>query len=414
MCKISVIIPVYNRGFCIGECIESVQRQTVADLEIICVDDGSTDDTVDRINEYITKDSRIKLYSVEHLGPGAARNYGIKKAKGRYVSFLDSDDLYLDSDSLEIMICAAEDKQMSVCGSRIYRFVDGVHIMQNPFVYLMDIEEYGTEVRFADIQYPYEYTGFIYRREFLLDNNIIFPDYKRCEDPVFQAKALNHAEEYLMTSVRLYEVRTIPGKLEVEWNSHYVLDTLKGIKELIDLADKYDYRILKSIALEYTYENTRRLKENADGEGMRLLNEICASSDSAVDDSMAGVFMYYTKHCPNLINKIEQYLRALQVKTVLIYGMGKYGKTFYGLLSQTSVEILGGIDRKADSFEDIPVYHPDDDLPVVDAIMITTRYSDGIREQLESRDSARVLNTFVMLDEIMKSIRQSWVYQGIT
>ena len=91
MCKISIIIPVYNSGELIIEAIESALSQTFPDYEIIVVDDGSTDSIKDRLKKY---SGRIKYFFQNNQGPAAARNNGLKYSKGEYISFLDADDLW--------------------------------------------------------------------------------------------------------------------------------------------------------------------------------------------------------------------------------------------------------------------------------------------------------------------------------
>ena len=93
MPKISVIIPVYNTEKYLEQCLESVINQTYKDLEIICVNDASTDNSFDVINEYSKKDSRIKYINFEtNKGVSAARNVGLEAATGDYICFIDSDD----------------------------------------------------------------------------------------------------------------------------------------------------------------------------------------------------------------------------------------------------------------------------------------------------------------------------------
>jgi len=90
---VSIIVPTYNRGHLIGETIQSVIDQSYTNWELIIVDDGSTDDTKKRIEEL--KDNRLRYYSIEHCGIiGAVRNRGMNNARGEYIAFLDSDDLW--------------------------------------------------------------------------------------------------------------------------------------------------------------------------------------------------------------------------------------------------------------------------------------------------------------------------------
>jgi glycosyltransferase involved in cell wall biosynthesis len=90
--KISVIIPVYNSAQFLPSCLESVINQTLKDIEIICINDGSTDNSLFVLQEYARRDSRIKIFSQPNRGVSAARNVGLKIAIGEYICFIDSDD----------------------------------------------------------------------------------------------------------------------------------------------------------------------------------------------------------------------------------------------------------------------------------------------------------------------------------
>ena len=92
--KVSVIIPVYNTENYLRECLDSVLAQTLREIEVICVDDGSTDNSLNILKEYQNKDTRIVVLTQENRSAGAARNYGLSIAKGKYLSFLDSDDFF--------------------------------------------------------------------------------------------------------------------------------------------------------------------------------------------------------------------------------------------------------------------------------------------------------------------------------
>ena len=92
--KVSVIIPVYNSEKYIGTCLDSIINQTLQEIEIICVNDGSTDRTSEILQFYREKDSRIKIIEQENAGAGAARNYGLRNSSGEYLSFLDADDFF--------------------------------------------------------------------------------------------------------------------------------------------------------------------------------------------------------------------------------------------------------------------------------------------------------------------------------
>lgn len=100
---ISVIIPVYNAEKYIKKCLETLINQTYSNLEIICVDDGSTDHSVELLEMYAKKDDRIKIFTQKNAGPAAARNLALKKVTGEYISFVDADD-FLQYNAYEILV----------------------------------------------------------------------------------------------------------------------------------------------------------------------------------------------------------------------------------------------------------------------------------------------------------------------
>ena len=102
MPKISVIIPVYNVEKYLRECLDSVINQTLKDIEIICINDGSTDGSIKILEEFAQKDSRIIVINQENQGQGTARNKGIDIASGEYIAFLDPDD-FIDLDTFEVV-----------------------------------------------------------------------------------------------------------------------------------------------------------------------------------------------------------------------------------------------------------------------------------------------------------------------
>ncbi len=121
-CKVSVIIPVYNLEHYIERCIDSVLLQTFGDFEIICVDDCSSDDSVQIIKKISSLDARVKLFQhQENLGPAIARNLGCKNAEGDYLFFLDGDDT-LPLNALEVLYEAAIKTNADLVRGRVMKF----------------------------------------------------------------------------------------------------------------------------------------------------------------------------------------------------------------------------------------------------------------------------------------------------
>lgn len=116
--KVSVIVPIYNAEIYIDKCIQSIINQTLKDIEIILVDDGSTDKSVEISNKYAENDKRIKVIKQKNKGASSARNYGISVATGDFITFVDSDD-FIEIDMLEVLYNAAIDNKCDVILSGI-------------------------------------------------------------------------------------------------------------------------------------------------------------------------------------------------------------------------------------------------------------------------------------------------------
>ena len=112
-CAISVIVPVYNTEEFLRECIDSILNQTFRDIELICVDDGSTDQSLLILRDYERADSRVKVFEQPHAGQSVARNFGIDMAGGKYIYFVDSDDILADG-ALETMYALIEERDVDI------------------------------------------------------------------------------------------------------------------------------------------------------------------------------------------------------------------------------------------------------------------------------------------------------------
>lgn len=145
MIKVSVIVPVYNVEQYLPQCLDSLVNQTLQDIEIIIVNDGSTDNSQEIINNYIKRyPKKIKNYIKENGGLGSARNYGLKHAIGKYTSFVDSDD-WLDLNALELMYKALEKHKsdIAVC-DMVDHFLNGEKIYHNCTKYKFKYEKTGS------------------------------------------------------------------------------------------------------------------------------------------------------------------------------------------------------------------------------------------------------------------------------
>lgn len=188
MIKVSVIVPIYNVEQYIVRCLQSLYTQTLDEIEVLCVDDHSTDRSVELLNEFIAEHRLEKCWSVlstpHNSGPAVARNIGIASAKGKYVAFVDSDD-WIENNMLEILYLQAEEYDADISsGAAILDYPDGHHKhMMNPQV--------GNGVvttnmrKYLLMHYISNFTTMIFRRNWLLDNKIIFPNTHSSEDSCY-------------------------------------------------------------------------------------------------------------------------------------------------------------------------------------------------------------------------------------
>ena len=118
---VSVIVPVYHTSEYLPQCLESLLNQTLEDLEILCVDDGSSDDSAEIAEEFSRRDSRVRLLRQEHQGVSAARNLGLRHARGTYIAFVDGDD-WVEPDMLRTMIASAGEtgSDVVVCSAKVH------------------------------------------------------------------------------------------------------------------------------------------------------------------------------------------------------------------------------------------------------------------------------------------------------
>ena len=125
MIKVSVIIPIYNMERYLKECLDSVLNQTLKEIEIICIDDGSTDHSHEILLDYRERYANILLVRQENQGAGPAKNKGMACAKGKYICFMDPDDYYAQDQALELLYKNAEENRVSVCGGDFITFFHG-------------------------------------------------------------------------------------------------------------------------------------------------------------------------------------------------------------------------------------------------------------------------------------------------
>lgn len=211
MPKISIIIPIYNVEDYLKQCLDSVVNQTLQDIEIICINSASEDNSYQILQEYIKKDKRITVINLtENLGQGIARNQAIKEANGEYIIFLDADD-WLELNACEIAYNEILKKKCDFVKFAYSKYDENTQniLEQYSAVDVLIKNSNNSDIRNTNIDFLracYSWSQ-IYNREFLIKNDIKFANLRLCEDVPFIIKTWITAESFSTIRIPLYYYR---------------------------------------------------------------------------------------------------------------------------------------------------------------------------------------------------------------
>lgn len=239
--KISVIVPIFNSVQYLEFCLKSIVNQTLNNIEIIFIDDGNKDNTLLLLKKYQKTDKRIKIISQNHQGSGIARNNGIKNSNGKFIAFMDSDDLYPNNNILELLYNSATRNNALICGGGLTKFT-----FFNNSIKLLDSPKNRGKMKFQkekffnyyDYQYDFGYYRFIYKNTFLKKKKIFFPNYLRYQDPPFFIKAMFYSKKFYAIKEITYYYR-ISNKTW-KWNKMKIIDQYKGFELTLQLSEKFN------------------------------------------------------------------------------------------------------------------------------------------------------------------------------
>ena len=293
--KISVIIPVYNAEAYIEQCLESVMNQTLKDIEIICVDDGSTDNSISILKEYEKKDARISVLYQKNQFAGVARNNGLSIAKGEYVAFLDSDD-YFELDGLEKLYNIATENNLDFVKAASYivdtqtsdistnKYYSNGAFNENQMKNILTFAAAPRKLlSVADVPW-----NAIYKLKFLNDNEIRFNNLRCINDHSFYMNCLVHASRIMITKIFLTYYRINQS------------NSLIGVRSKNFNCQLASYNLVKEIVSNIPYD----LKK------LVLQNELYL------------IFMWYEKFqngnkiSMQLITQVDEFVKSYEAKDV--------------------------------------------------------------------------------------------------
>lgn len=340
MVIVSVIIPVYNAEKYIKECLDSVLNQTLNCLEIICIDDGSTDKSLQMLQDKQLADPRIKILSQKNQGSGPARNRGLKEARGKYVAFLDADDFWYDNFVLEKIVKVAEENGSIITGAFWGIYKDGRYTRSWLHGKYFENDISGKWLSFREEQECMGYCSYLYQREFLIGNDILFPSYYRFQDPPFLTEALLKVERYYVVPADWHCYRTI-YKNSLSTNQR-TTDFVKGVIDVMEIAQKHQLEKLFSEMIRQLNEFSQCIINsilNGNTDMLCLLGQIQKYTAGREREVEPIQFLQNaaSDKCKMIVNDFRSQLENIDM--LVIYGAGKYGHYLLEWLGKLNIDL---------------------------------------------------------------------------
>lgn len=403
MISVTIIIPVYNGEEYLEQCIQSVFNQTLKEIELIFIDDGSIDHSAQIIRKFADKDKRISLFWQKNQGPGPAKNFALKHAKGKYVTFLDADDYYLDTDALEKMVKACEERNVFVCASLRKTLIHGKENEED----LFSEADINKVLNYIDFQMDYHYQSYLFHRKFLLENECYFPNYRRYEDPVFLPQTLLKAEKFTVINTHLYCYRM--PLVNTRFTFEKTCDLLNGIKDNLNFSIKNELEILfKNTVYRLEYEYINIILENISTNHLDIIylllqiNQIVCrqmKNEAYIIHPLRGVLLCTTGYEKSLLKKIQK------EKKIVLYGAGWFGKIFfsylkkYGLSDKVDAFIVSKMEGNFSYVEGIPVI-PLEKLDKQFDICILVTVAEKKQEEIKNYLDKNGYKNYKTIDEV--------------
>lgn len=392
MIKVSVIMPVFNAEKYLSLALESVLHQTLREIEVICVDDGSTDRSLEILRSYQKKDNRITILRQKNSYAGVARNYGMSVARGKYLSFLDADDYFIP-EMLEKAYCNAEEQKADLVIFGGEYFQEDIN-HRTPFPALLREENIPEGEGFDNrekleklmtITTPAPWNK-LFLRTFIDKYQLKFQSSKRVNDLFFVELALACADKIGIVRENLIYYRSD--------NQHSLQGSKKGSSEqfadvLMDLQSKlqelrlYDKvkKSFQNLCIENCFYNLESIHDADEFEKMynalktRIFMELHILDTDQQDYfnrqdyekyqyiMMHSPVQYWMDQCHSQNGR--QYLFPYQMipkgSRIALYGGGQVGKAFFRQMEKTQYcELAAWVDRNVREAEGRTLYTPED------------------------------------------------------
>lgn len=340
MCKVSVIVPVYNVAAYLSKCLDSILNQTLEDIEVICVDDGSTDGSGEILDRYAIQDQRIKVLHRENRGYGATMNAGLDAARGEFIGIVESDDCILP-DMYETLYAAAVSEELDMVKAEAYYWYESLAYQKR--IHYSHLEPYFNRVledmdRNIFCRFYMNVWAGIYRKDFLDEFGIRFHESPGAsyQDNGFWMQTVMYCgrAKWLDQAFYLYrqdnETASVKSKdkiLAMTKEYEYLEQVLRDRENYQLLPYCYQYKLFRHmgtfyrIADEYKREFCEQIKKDY------TKYMFFAYGDAQIDKWLREVAKFPDRLCDRVIQKKEKIKKKLdKAAGVIIYGAGVHGE----------------------------------------------------------------------------------------
>lgn len=303
MYSVSVIIPIFNGEKFLKKCLDSICKQTLDNIEIICINDGSTDNTLSILEKYSSKDQRIKIISTENNGQGSARNAALNCAEGEYIAFVDADD-WIDHDALDLLYNDAKSRNLDLLFYQMMNYMDySKDYVETDLYNHVCFEKNGIDENIIFnsndtkdflFEIPVCPVSKLYRRDFLEEHNLRFTEgmffedndffyklYFKCQKAGFLKKHLYYRRRHKDSVTQIIDKR----KFDIIYAANDILDVFKANgmydvckKDVINHTFLMVVEWFKKFSLDLRQSFYKTIKDNFKG-----FNEYCDDFKNNLD-----------------------------------------------------------------------------------------------------------------------------------
>lgn len=280
MKKVSVIVPIYNAEKYLKRCIDSLINQSLKEIEILLVDDCSTDHSRQIIQEYEKKypNKIIAIYNSSNLGIGKTRNKAIKKASGEYIGFVDSDD-YVGPDMYQDYHQFAKQNHLDIVTANNFRVKEGITTpIYSPHFEIASLKEEPSIL----IKIEYGPCNKIFKRNLIIEHNIFFDETKKYEDMPFVARCLYYAERigHLKKQYYYYHIHDFSETTTMDQKVYDMFDIMNQVNKLFqkeqylkEELEMLNIRQFTRYMLQQKYQKNEEIRKQFITDGYQYLND---------------------------------------------------------------------------------------------------------------------------------------------